>query len=198
MIRPILTALVLVPILMFIGCAGAVKNMQPITVDQVQITPDPGKAMVIFMRPSTLGFGIQSSVFELNDNNEPELLGIVAAKKKIAAQIEPGEKLFMVIGESADFMSGMLDAGKTYYALVTPRMGWWKARFSLKPIDEETYNSSKFSEWFEACEEWVQKNEDSEFWASDNMPSIKDKRLEYYPKWRDRKESEKPRLLYGR
>ncbi len=175
------------------GCAGTVKNMRIVPPDRIVTAPGEGKSMVVFMRPSSFGFAIQSSVFEIKGDN-PSLAGIVAAKKKVAYQLEPGKHLFMVVGESADFMLAELEANKTYYALVTPRMGMWKARFSLKPIHADELSSSQFSEWLEGCE-WVEKSPASDNWASDNMASIQSKHKEYYTKWISKDLSERPKLL---
>lgn len=179
--------------LLLSSCAGTVKNMRTVQPGEIVSAPVEGKSLVVFMRPSTLGFAIQSSVFEI-EGDHPSLVGIVAAKKKVSYQLEPGKHLFMVIGESADFMSAELEENRTYYALVTPRMGVWKARFSLMPIHLGELDSSQFSDWLEACE-WVEKNTDSENWASENMPSIESKRETYYEKWMSKDVSERPNLL---
>jgi len=180
-------------ILIMSGCAGTVKHMQVVPMDKVVSAPEAGKAMVVFMRPSTLGFAIQSSVFEII-NNDPSLIGIVAAKKKVSYQLEPGEHLFMVVGESADFMSAELEANKTYYALVTPRMGMWKARFSLKPVHISEINTPQFNEWLQECE-WVEKSPTSDDWARENMLSIRSNQEEYYEKWINKELSDRPKLL---
>lgn len=175
------------------GCAGTVKNMRSVSPEQIVTAPEEGKSMLIFMRPSTLGFGIQSSVFEIQEDS-PALVGIVAAKMKVAYQLEPGEHLFMVVGESADFMSAELEANKTYYALVTPRMGAWKARFSLEPIHATQLGSSQFNEWIEACD-WVEKSGASENWAHENMVSIQQKQKKYWETWMRKDISRRPKLL---
>ena len=149
--------------------------------------------MVIFMRPSSYGFAVQSSVFEIKEDT-PILAGIVAAKKKIAYQLEPGSHLFMVVGENADFMSAELEPNKTYYVLVRVRMGMWKARFSLKPIHANELASPQFNEWLESCS-WVEKTDASENWARSNMTSIQTKHKEYYAKWMDKDSSKRPKLL---
>ena len=49
------------------GCAGTVKHMQPAALDKTAVVkPDPGKALLVFMRPSGLGYAVQSSVFKIN------------------------------------------------------------------------------------------------------------------------------------
>jgi hypothetical protein len=175
------------------GCAGPVKRMEVVTPDRIPSRPESGKSMVVFMRPSGFGFGIQSSVFEVRDN-QPLLAGIVAAKKKVAYQLDPGEHLFMVVGESADFMSADLEVGKTYHALVTPRMGVWKARFSLRPVHADTLTTDQFVEWEQECE-WVVKILEADQWARENMPSILAKQKKYYKAWMSKDASERPRLL---
>jgi hypothetical protein len=183
----------LVSTVLFSGCAGKVVHMNSVPLDKIITTPEEGKSRVVFMRPATLGFAIQSSVFEVNEG-APSVVGIVAAKKKVSYQLDPGEHLFMVVGESADFMSAELEANKSYYALVTPRMGVWKARFSLKPVSFDELNSPEFDEWTDSCE-WVEASADTEKWANENMNSIIAKQKKYYKKWMAKDISERPKLL---
>ncbi len=61
----------------------------------------------------------------------------------------------MVVSEAADFAKADVEAGKTYYVLVTPRMGWWKARFSLRPLMREQLDGKDFAEGSEA--QWNEK-----------------------------------------
>lgn len=180
-------------IILLTGCAGTVNNMREVSPENIVDTPERGKSLIVFMRPATLGFAIQSSVFEVKDNNV-KLAGIVAAKKKVAYQVDPGKHLFMVVGESADFMSAELEENKIYYALVTPRMGLWKARFSLKPVHSDELKTSQFTDWIESCE-WVEIAPESESWASSNMSSIQSKRTKYYQGWMEKDASDRPKLL---
>ncbi|MBI2294526.1 MAG: hypothetical protein HYU76_00430 [Betaproteobacteria bacterium] len=175
------------------GCAGTVVNMREVSAEKAAIVPEEGKAVVVFMRPSGLGFAIQSSVFEIKDNY-PSLVGIVAAKTKVAYRLDPGKHLFMVIGENADFMSAEVLPNKTYYVLVTPRMGFWKARFSLDPVHKQELSTSEFKGSLDECK-WVEKAPESENWAMSNMASIQSKRAEYYLDWLKTPEKERPYLL---
>jgi len=109
-------------ILLLSGCAGSVKNMSTMSEAEALSPIEEGKAKIVFMRPSSLGFAIQSSVFEIKAD-KPALVGIVAAKKKVAYQVEPGEHLFMVAGESADFMSAELEANKNLLCLGDSKNG---------------------------------------------------------------------------
>ena len=178
--------------LLLSGCATTDK-MQTVPPEKVVLMPVKGKSMVVFMRPSDFGGAIQSSVFEIKDET-PELIGIVSANTMVSYQLEPGNHLFMVIGESADFMSAELLADKTYYALVTPRMGVWKARFSLKPIHAADLGSEEFDDWFGQCG-LMENTPASTAWAQENANSIFSKYTEYYADWLEKDESERPRLL---
>ena len=175
------------------GCAGTVTNMREISVSQAPAAPEPGKALVIFMRPSGLGFAVQSSVFEIKDDM-PVLVGIVAAKTRVAHQVAPGRYLFMTIGENADFMSAEVAAGKTYYVKVEPRMGMWKARFGLEPYRLKDLATPAFATDLEGCKPVV-KSAESDAWASTNMMSVREKRTSYYGDWMKKPEAERPRLL---
>jgi hypothetical protein len=178
--------------LVLMGCAGAVKGMREIPDDQAADVPQEGKALIVFIRPSGMAYAVQSSVFELVDDY-PELVGIVAAKKKVAYHLDPGEHLFMVIGEAADFMTAEVQAGKTYYALVTPRMGAWKARFSLKPVHKNETDSEQFTDWVNGCR-WVEKTPESQQWADTHMADIRAKQQRYMDVWMQKAESDRPKL----
>ena len=184
---------IVIAIFGFSGCSGKISNMKPAPVGTVIKAPSSGKSQIVFMRPQTMGYMIQSSVFDIK-NNKPSMVGIVAAKKKVAYEVEPGEHTFMVIGESGDFMSANLEAGKTYYALVTPRMGLWKARFSLRPVHKEKLNSQEFTKWLNTCQ-LVEMSDETHKWADDNAVDLQKKYEGYYKKWMSKDESSRPRLL---
>ncbi|HXZ93517.1 MAG TPA: hypothetical protein VEG36_11630 [Burkholderiales bacterium] len=174
------------------GCAGNVVHMQAVAPETVSAAPPPGKARIVFMRPSGVGFAVQSSVFEVKDNF-PSLIGILAAKTRIAYDLDPGQHLFMAIGESAEFMSADVAAGKTYYAQISPRMGLWKARFALEPVPPAELDIPSFKSDVDDCK-WVSKTDDSEGWATANMQSIVSKQREYYPDWQKLPDAKKPHL----
>lgn len=179
--------------LLLTGCEGTIQHMREVPAAAPPVVPEPGKALVVFMRPSGLGFAIQSSVFEIKDGY-PALVGIVAAKTRVAYRVNPGKYLFMVIGENADFLSAEILPDRTYYVRVEPRMGMWKARFGLEPIRQKDLGSAEFAGELSECK-WVEKNAASDAWASGNMVSIQSKRNEYYPDWIKQAEAERPRLL---
>lgn len=188
-------ALVVSALALLGGCAGTVKHMQPSALEKTAtVKPDPGKALLVFMRPSGLGFAVQSSVFKANPVGTGSLVGIVAAKAKVAYQVEPGQHLFMAIGESAEFMTADVLAGKTYYVRVEPRMGMWKARFALEPVKAAMLDSAELGNDLADCS-WVERTTDSERWARENLSSVEAKRAEYYPKWQAEATDRKAALL---
>jgi hypothetical protein len=173
-----------------LACAGSVKNMR--AVENVNTVPAPNEAVIVFVRPSGMGYAVQSSVFEIADNRPAMLVGIVAAKKKLAYRTTPGPHTFMIIGESADFMGADLQPGKVYHALATVRMGVWKARFSLQPV--HVADRGQLGEWL-ADSTWVETSPESLQWAQENAQDIEQKRAEYWPKWLEKQPFDRPVLL---
>lgn len=174
------------------GCAGTVKNMKEVTDEVTAVKPRQDEAVVVFMRPSGLGFAIQSSVYEIK-NDAPSLVGIVAAKTKVAQRVPAGKHLYMVIGENADFMTADLAPNKTYYAYVSPRMGMWKARFVLEPKTSTDLAATDFKNDYNECR-LVETTDESQAWMAENLNSIKSKRAEYYKDWLQKPAEERLQL----
>lgn len=174
-------SLIILASLLLAGCAGSSNMMQDVPSERSTYAPEPGNALVVFMRPSGFGFAVQSVVFDATAE-EPKLVGIVSAKTKIAYQVRSGDHRFMVVSESADFMDATLTEGKTYYALVTPRVGVWRARFSLQPVRKSEVGGKEFNEWIEDTR-WVENTEGSAAWARENMPSVREKQADNITEW---------------
>lgn len=185
-----LKLLALLSMFLLAGCAGSSSYMSDVPPERANYTTQADQALVVFMRPSGFGFAIQSSVFDIVDEN-PVFVGIVSAKAKVAYYVNPGERRFMVISESADFMDATLEAGKVYYALVTPRMGVWKARFSLRPVRKADLESAEFAGWYKQTR-WVENLDSASAWASSNMASIRAKMNNKLPGWQQK--ANKPTL----
>jgi hypothetical protein len=164
--------------------------MREMSAGEAPLAAPEGKATIIFMRPSTLGYAIASSVYELRTGGDM-FVGIIPAKRKLAYVTDPGPSRFMVVSEAADFMAADLEAGKTYYALVTPRMGMWKARFSLRPLTAEDLRGVQFKGWEGDCT-WIDNTPASHRWAKEHWDDIQSKKVEYLQKWEPR--SDKPSL----
>ena len=187
---------VVVLVMLAAGCAGPISHMRESPSADVPTAPPPGKAAVVFLRPSTLGFAIASSVYELKPGGDT-FVGIVPAKRKVVYVTDPGPTRFMVVSEAADFMAAELEAGKTYYALVTPRMGMWKARFSLRPVTAEDIGKGQLAEWDSECR-FIENTPVSHAWAKEHWADIQAKKVEYLQKWEPRTDKPALRALDGR
>jgi hypothetical protein len=173
------------------GCAGHSDYMAEVPPGTATAVPKPDKALLVFMRPSGLGFAVQSSVFDVT-KGDPEFVAIVSAKKKVAYDVSPGTYRFMLIGEHADFMDATVAAGKTYYVVVGVGMGMWKARFYFEPVKAAQLESSDLKGWLDDCA-WVESTPQAREWARGSMPSIKGKQGSHQPDWL--KSSEKAVLI---
>lgn len=188
----------LVMLAMLGGCVATSSYMT-----KANVTPQPtsDKALVIFMRPSRYGGGIQASVYDTSPGAN-QFIGIVSAKTKIGYLTSPGDHLFMVIGENADFMNADLEAGKAYYVLVSPRMGFWKARFSLLPIHNDasakySTKSPDFAEWQQETS-FVRTTPGAEAWYQTHAADISAKQADYMKKWATASPEQKAELTLHR
>jgi hypothetical protein len=175
---PLLVAVVL----LLAACAST--HMTETVPAQKVTGPAPGKALLYILRPSMFGGAIQSTVYDGD-----QYIGTVSAGTHIAYIAEPGRHMFMVIGENADFMEADLLADKTYSAVVAPRMGMWKARFSLNPNNGQ-YSEAQVREWLESTKE-VTANSEGLRWAEENAASIRQKKAEDLPRWQAKPDAEK-------
>jgi hypothetical protein len=174
-----------------LGLASCASTQMKDAVEPAFVSaPRADQATLVFLRPSTFGFANQSTVYDVTAE-PPVLVGIVSATKKIAITAPPGQRRYMVVSEAADFMDAELVAGKTYYALVTPRMGMWRARFSLRPM---TATSPDLDGYLKETS-WVENTPASDEWSRTNMPSVQAKKAEYLPEWLAK--SDKPILRAG-
>lgn len=171
-------------VLMLTGCASSL--MKP--ADDQKLAPIPAESSrVVFLRPSVVGGAIQASVFDVS-TGKPAFVGVSSTGTKLAYDTTPGTHRFMVMSEAADFMEANLTAGKTYYAVVTPRIGVWRARFSLWPVKaggDAEYNlkSDDLGKWLESGTLVVNTPEGQE-WAKTNASDIEAKYAEYLAEWK--------------
>ena len=170
-------AFLLVVALVLAGCAG------PGSMQKAEQAPavKPDQALVVFMRSTFVGSAVSASVFDVT-GSDTKFVGLVNNGTKLGYYAPPGEHTFMVVSEAADFMKANVAAGKTYYALVTPRMGMWKARFSLKPVRGSELGGSDFAGW-DAGTQYVVNSPQSQAWAANNGIDIAQKRAAYWPEW---------------
>lgn len=180
-------SLILIVYLGLQGCSVS-PHLTEVSLEQKTVYPKRGKALVIFMRPSFYGGAIQATVFD-----DTKYIATVSAGTHVAYQAEPGKHTFMVVSEAADFMDADLQAGKTYYSLVEARMGFWRARFSLKAVNSDV-STTQIAEWLTETKR-MEPNAEGRKWALENQGSIDAKKVEYIQKWMAKSASERPILL---
>lgn len=185
----------LLSVVLFLG--GCSSSKMQIAANQSLDSIQPDKTRVIFMRSSFVGSAFKASVYDVT-SGEPAFIGIISNGMKLAHATAPGNKTYMVVSEAADFMKAELAASKTYYAMVSPRMGAWKARFSLYPFKKDP--DSKFTTASKEFKKWVKNTKlvnntpESEQWAYENRADIKEKYYAYWAKWQTKTPEEKEQL----
>ncbi len=141
------------------------------------------ESTIVFMRSSFVGAAIKTSIYEVTDD-KTIFIGIMKNKTKINYKTTAGKHTFMVVSEAADFMKAEVMTGKTYYSMLTPRTGAWKARFSMIPIRND--GTTEFNTDSEKFEKWKKKtkvvvmNEKSEAWYEKHKDSVEEKRSKYW------------------
>jgi hypothetical protein len=195
--RLFLRAAAAVLIACVVAACGPVKSDHMTRIDH-GLAPSADKAVIVFLRPSGYGGGVQASVYDVTQPSSQEFIGVVSGGTKIAHAVAPGKYLFMVIGENADFMDAEVEAGKTYYVLVAPRMGMFKARFSLLPIHNDaaakySIQSERFGEW-QRDTYWVENGATAKSWYESSKESIDRKRITYKRQWNSRTAEDKAEL----
>jgi len=176
--------------LLVVGCASNPMQVAP---DQTIDEPPADKAQVVFLRSSFVGSAISASLYEVT-GGKTEFIGVINNGTKVVHETTPGKQTFMVVSEAADFLEAELEGGKTYHAIVTPRMGAWKARFSLWPIrkgSDGRFNteSDDFNSWMENTDLMVNTPE-SRQWFENNKASVMSKQKEYWEVWQEKSDAD--------
>jgi len=144
---------------------------------------------IVFMRSSFVGSMIKASIYDISDN-ETKFIGILKNNNKIEYKTNAGKHKFMVVSEAADFMEAQVEDGKTYYSIITPRTGAWKARFSMIPVKKD--GSTKFSIDNKKFNKIMKKvktakvDEKSLMWYQKHKDDIEKKRTKYWKSWQEK------------
>ncbi len=98
-----------------------------------EVPPAPAdKAVVYFVRLSSLGFAINFSYFD-----STRLIAKCNGTNYVRYECQPGSHLFWARSENKDFVEAELAAGKIYFIEVQPQMGGIKAAVQLFPVTPE-------------------------------------------------------------
>ena len=176
----------MVAILSFLFLQGCASSLMKPADGSALVAPPGENSRVVFLRPSSFGGAIQASLFDIT-GDETRFIGVSSTGTQVVYDVAPGRHRFMVVSEAADFMEAELSPGQTYYAVVTPRMGAWKARFSLWPIkaaseNEFNWRNADVAKWI-ANARHVQNTPEGEAWFNANRASIIEKQVDYLVVW---------------
>ena len=194
-------SLALAGALLTASCGGARMVM-----DDPAARPEPGKAMVVFLRKPKLAMQAsapKTSLFLVHADGEgQDFIGILLQGKKMAYPVDPGDHLFMIVGEAADFLEAHLQAGKTYYAVVEKRFGVTRPRYALWPV-RRTPGANLAVDADDAAElcgdcEWADAGDRDRDWYASNKPSVDHKRTGFLKKWNAREEEGKDHPVLNR
>jgi hypothetical protein len=169
------------------GCAIRSDLMAAAAGNAAALRPDPDHALVVFLRPGRYGGAIQAVVYD-----EETIVGVSSANTAIAYPTTPGPHRFMVVSEAADFLAADLRAGRVYYARVAPRMGAWRARFSLLPIDPRG-QAHDLAAWLRRAQ-LVTMTEKTHRWDAENHASVVHKEVAFLRRWEEKPPAGRPTL----
>lgn len=169
--RRVLVLLLFVSILS--GCSSSTSLMAPVE-DDPKVTLSENQSAVIFLRPATLGYAVQSPVAEYIGDGQLKYIATVSSETKYLHITTPGKHEYLVAGEKGCIVRADLESGKFYYIYIDPMMGVWKARFDFKPVENPAVQ--KLSENFAKCK-WYENTPEGFTWFMDNIPSFKEKYL---------------------
>ena len=137
--------LAVVAMMLFVGCTRPMKVMPQGT----SYAPKSDKALMIFLRPSYDDrYRHESPGIYIRQGDQLELVALSSAWSKIAYYARPGRNIYMVDGETADFLQADVVANKTYYVQVSPRMGIASGRYSLRAVKKD---NAELASWLNRC-----------------------------------------------
>lgn len=187
----ILRAAVMLMLVSLAACISIPKGrMQAVPENAVVKAPQAGKALLYFVRTSQYGGVIPADLYD-----GETYIGSITTGEYIAYQATPGQHLFMVVGETAEFMPSELVVGKTYYSNVGAHMGMWKARFHFSPqngnLPQAELNSAV------ATGRQVVLTEEGRRWGAENAAAVHKLKTENLPKWEQSGQRAKQTLHAG-
>lgn len=168
--------------------------MDAVPTGQRVSAPERGKALVYFVRTTKYQDTLPADLYD-GDN----YIGTILYGEHIAYQAKPGHHMFMVTGkiiDTAEFMEAKLKVGKTYYAVLSPHLGWaggftgrMIARFHFNPqngslsqqkIDNAIRNSRQ-----------LKAGKKAQQYAAKQETSMRKKKARSLPRWQQSTEKDK-------
>ena len=101
------------------------------TKDHPLAEPEPERALVYVVRPTSIGAAIKSFFFM-----DDEVLGVNRGSSYFFTQVPPGKHVFWSKSENVDALEIQVEAGKTYYIQQHVQIGGFRARTKLEVLGE--------------------------------------------------------------
>ena len=127
------------------GCGAMVQSNSFMTIDKnTAVTPDSGKALVIFERENNhTGSFHNMAVWDITKRDKIKFIGLLAPTMKAAASVPPGEHKFMTtLTGGRIIMQANVEAGKTYYVMPSFGMGGFKYILYKQGLDNPMDNKN--------------------------------------------------------
>jgi hypothetical protein len=124
------------------GCAGSSDYMREAR-PAAPIAAPADRAVVVFVRPSGLAFGINFSIIDQTGH----WMGDAVSKSHFAVALPPGDYTFVAWAENTDLVKASLDAGRIYYVEVSPALGALYAQVSLEALTPRSVDWKNLPGW---------------------------------------------------
>lgn len=159
--------------------------------------PSAGKALIYFVRTSNFGWPWPATIFD-GDRHIGTLVlewdkeKNTARKAYMAYEATPGQHMFSVYSENADFLPANVVAGKTYFVHVKSVIGTWKYRFYLVP-QQGQLPQHELNEVIASGRQLV-LTPDGVQAAKDSAADFKETKASWWPKYQARPANERLEL----
>ena len=116
------------------GCASVPRAAPSLDVEAKSFTPSPGKARLYVVRPSSI-MGAAVALHVVVDGRE---LGSTSRGTYLMTEVAPGEH---TVGsktmENSDQEKLTAEAGRSYFFVIKPKMGFISARVGMSAVSDE-------------------------------------------------------------
>jgi len=168
--------LVIIASLGMIGCAG--RFVQPVDPAQMNEAVKSTEAVIVFVRSSKfVGGAISLPIIEASKDEKLNFVTILPGGTKYLYRTTPGRHLYFAINGNDwwafpyrpdAMLEANLEAGKTYYAYLTPAL----LGFVFEAVPDTTKESLKKD--LASCR-WVQNAPKGQNWFKNNLPRLEKK-----------------------
>ena len=164
--------LLLIPALLASGCSYSMmaEVQPPGFVDQKE-------ALVIVYRPTWKGSDREYAVYDSGT-----LMGFAVSGTYFEYRCEPGEHLFMQLGQSGQTdkaVMATLEGGRTYYLRSEVVVGLFTLRLKFDPLRQGSVEMQNLQQELSECEPMQLVLENAEDYIEDHRAGVEDRRLEF-------------------